>query len=83
MEGARTRRGAGVSVWTAENTVQVGRPCRILLDGREIQDVRKADDVIGYVVQLERDSRGQFCLIGDEVSTVMLFGKVEVVFSAP
>ena len=51
---------------------------RIFVDDEEMFDVTEADDVAGYIIQLERDEHNMCMRRGDEFARKLRSGKVEI-----
>ena len=67
-------------IYTAENTVMIGKPARVFVDGKEVHEVVSADTDKGEVVCYDESQyiRG----VSIEMPTKALNGKVTVEFAS-
>lgn len=64
--------------FTVENTVDIGRPCRVFLDGAELRNVRECDTEEGWARCTAQDADGRFIVQGDEFAEIVIRGQITV-----
>lgn len=64
--------------YNAQNTAAIGKPKRVFIDGKEIENVVECDTDEGFVKIHLFDESGNAILDGDCIATDTLHGKVTV-----
>lgn len=66
-------------IYTCENTIDIGKPVDVYLDGVKQEGVIFADTIGGVIKKHSKNENGEWFIAGDEIKTEEIFGKVEVV----
>lgn len=64
--------------YTVDNTIKVGKPVDVFLDGEQQTGCIEADDEQGYIIRNKRDENGNLIIEGDEFVRETIHGTVEV-----
>ncbi len=64
--------------YTVENTVEIGKPKRVFVDGVEINNVIECDTEEGYAIFHPVDEDGNFFLYDERIVTETVRGVVTV-----
>lgn len=64
--------------YDVQNTVAIGRPVLVYLDGNPVYMVLECDTDAGYLIRNKTDGDGNLILCGDEIDTETLRGIVTV-----
>lgn len=65
--------------YTIENTIKVGKPVAVYLDGVEVNNVIEADTEHGYIIRCKENERGfMYADSNGDVAAERLTGRVTV-----
>ena len=64
--------------YTTKNTIEIGRPKRVFVDGVEINNVIECNTEEGYAIFHPVDENGDLCVYGGDIMTETIRGVVTV-----